>query len=418
MATTMRRFIFWFILFAVAAAGYFYRDKVLAYLPGHGAATTADSKPAPGGGKKGAAPLAVAVAKAETGSLPITRQTIGTVVALATANLTGSVTGLLAEVHVDDGASVKKGDLIAQLDSRAIRATIAKDQATQAKDQATLDNANLTLKRTLDLVGKGVLSTQNGDDAATAAKVAVQAVNVDNAAVNADQVALALTEIRAPFDGRLGTILLSPGAWVGATSIITTITQIDPVYAEFVLPDADVQLMRKNFASGALSASVVPQMSKTAKSVSGPIVFLDNFIDPASGTMKMRAKLPNADQALLVGQSLSINVSAGTMDNLVLVPNVAVSPTATGNAVYVVKDDNTIEVRSVEIAMRGDKLAGISKGLQTGEQVVTEGQVNLSNGTSVKIGAATAAVVDPTKKDNNSKTKKDSTATTAESAAP
>ncbi len=444
----MRRILVWALIAVVAAAGYFYKDQwvprvspylpaqIVALVPGLQTPAPTDGKAAAsGGGKRSGSPITVAVAKAEAGSLPITRQTIGTVVSLATANLTGSVTGILAEVKVADGAAVKKGDLIALIDSRAARATLVKDQSTLAKDQANLDNLNQTMQRTLDLTAKGVFSKQNADDATTAAKVAEQLVNVDKAAVSADQVAISLTEVHAPFDGKLGTILLSPGAWVGATSVIATITQVDPVYAEFVLPDADADLARSNFASGKLSVSVVPQGNKLVKPVEGPVVFVDHAIDPASGTLKMRASLPNADASLLIGQSLAIKFVAGTMDNLVLVPNVAVTPTATGNAVYVVKDDNTIEVRPVEVAMRGDKLAGLSKGLQVGEKVVIEGQVNLSNGSQVKIsdgapvaqtgvaqaGAAAAtggdaALADPTKKGKHKK--KDGTATAVEATTP
>ena len=398
----MKRLFIIAVCLCAALIGYLYKETLLLgispYITAQPTSNTTDAKNVDttqnkkssggqGGGKRSGGPIVVAVAKAVIGSMPIARQSIGTVVPLASTNLTGAVTGSLAEVKVSDGASVKKGDLIAVLDGRILRATIAKDEAVLAKDQTNLDNVNLNLKRTTNLVAKGFTSTQVGDDATALAKNAQQLVNVDEAILAADQVALSLTEIRAPFDGKLGTILLSPGAFIGTNSVVTTITQMDPVYAEFILPDGDAELMRKAFAEGALSVSVIPQTNKSAKPITGPIVFLDAAIDAASGTLKMRAKLPNSDSSLLIGQGLNVSVMAGTVDNLILVPTVAVTPTASGDAVYVVKDDSTIDVRAVQIALRGDKMIGLSKGLQAGEQVVVEGQVNLSAGTPVKIGA-------------------------------
>ena len=392
----LRRLIGLLLVIAVLTTAYFTQTKWLPQATAlwqskFGSTKTATSADTTGNGSKkrgGAGPITVLVAKAEPGSLPITRQTIGTIVPIASSILTAASSGILAEVLVKDGATVKKDELIAQLDTRVIRATINKDQATLIKDQATLDNANIAAKRAKDLLNKGLNSKQAGDDADTAAKVATAAVNFDQAVLAADQVTLSLTEIHAPFDGKLGTILLSPGAFVAPGTSVATIMQLDPVYAEFALPDRDAELIHKSFADRTLTVDVSAQSTAQSQTVKGPIVFVDTSIDSNSGTFKMRAEIPNADMTFLSGQAINVDVTAGAIENLILVPNQAVTPTASGNAVYVVKQDNTIEVRPVEIALRGDQMAGIAKGLSAGEQVVIEGQINLVNGSAVKIGSA------------------------------
>jgi membrane fusion protein, multidrug efflux system len=389
----IKKLVLWLLILAVAGSAYYYRDmwlpKVTPYLAYvyPGAKTDAPKTAAGGSGRRGAGPITVLVAKAEEGTLPISRQTIGTIAPVASSALTTSVSGIVSEIKVKDGADVKKGDLVAQLDARVIRATIIKDQATLAKDQVTLDNLKATMQRTSQLATRGIVAKQASEDATAAMNVAAQAVVFDQAALDADAVNLSLTEIRAPFDGRIGTVALSPGAYVAAGTAVATVTQLNPVFAEFSLPEGDSVAVRDAFNAKTLTATVtLTGQTKKRDSIQGPVVFVDNSIDPASGTLKMRAQLANEDVALLVGQSINVRVDLGQTAKMVLVPNVAVTPSATGNAVYVVKADNTIEVRPIDLAMRGENLAGLAKGLALGEQIVTEGQINLVNGSPVLIG--------------------------------
>lgn len=394
----IRKLVIWILIFAVGGSAYYYRDMWLAKATPYlayvypAAKTDTPKVPAGGAGKRGAGPVTVLVAKAQEGSLTITRQTIGIIAPVASSALTTSVAGIVSEIKVKDGADVNKGDLIAQLDSRVIRATIIKDQATMAKDQVTLDNLKATMQRTVQLATKGVVAKQTGDDATAAMNVAAQAVIFDQAALDADAVNLSLTEIRAPFDGRIGTVALSPGAYVAAGTAIATVTQLNPVFAEFSLPEGDSLAVRDAFNAKTLTATVMLTGldAKKRNPIQGPVVFVGNSIDPASGTLKMRAQLANEDVALLVGQSINVRVDLGQTAKMILVPNVAVTPSATGNAVYVVKADNTIEVRPIELAMRGENSAGLTKGLSLGEQVVTEGQINLVNGSPVLVGKPNA----------------------------
>ncbi|WP_235889717.1 efflux RND transporter periplasmic adaptor subunit [Brucella haematophila] len=316
------------------------------------------------------------------------RSTIGTVVAVASTAVNSPEPGNVAILNVKDGAIVKKGDLIAQLDDRAIRATVVKDQASVAKSQATLNNAQILLKRMQDLVTKGVSTSQAGDDALAALKVAEAQLQVDQAQLAADQVTLDNTKIIAPFDGQLGVVLVSVGAYLSAGSPVATITQMKPIYADFTLPETDIALIRETLATGALKATA-SAVSADGRDISesGPVGFLDNTIDAASGTVRLRATLDNQSGNFWPGQSLRVLVEAGQADNLVLVPSVAVQPQENGSISYVVKTDNSIEVRPVTVALRANGMAGLSAGLQPGEKVVTEGQASLANGSKVKLSS-------------------------------
>lgn len=345
-------------------------------------------------GKKGAnrAPDMVHAVKAVgavTGSLPIQRQTVGTVVAIASTAVNSPQAGNIAILNISDGASIKKGDLIAQLDDRVIRAVIGKDQANIAKSQASLDDAELQLQRVQDLVNRGVNTSQSGDDALAAVKVAQAQLQADKAQLVSDQVTLTNTKITAPFDGRIGAIAASLGAYLSAGAPVTTLTQMAPVYAEFTLPETDLVQIRRTYSAEKLTVTAtVASADGKNDTERGEVIFIDNAIDSLSGTIRLRAELNNRSGNFWPGQSLRISIATAEIDNLVIVPNVAVQPQENGSITYVVKPDNSIEVRPVTVALRANGMAGISKGLQPGEMVVTEGQAALVNGSKVKATVA------------------------------
>lgn len=404
------------VLVALLAVGYFFRDRLVPYAPGWampyiarldpalakpagGAATqaaAADAKAA--GGKRGAGPVAVTVATAKDGTLPVQRSTIGTIVAAASTQLSNQIAGTVAKILVQDGAEVKTGDLLVKLDDSTIKAQIAKDAAQIAKDQATLDDAQTSYNRTRHLVDTGVSAAQAGDDAMTAVKVAQGTLAVDQAAHAMDQVQLGNTEVRAPFDGRLGAVQFSVGAFVPTGTPLVRITQMKPVLAQFSLPESDLALLRQTQAAGTLTVSVSTVLGpNTAPPVAtGAVTFIDNTVDPASSTVTLRAALANEDEVLWPGQPVNVMVQAGDAGPLVLVPNVAVMPHSDGSVVYVVKADKTVEQRTVTVALRKGDVAGLSAGLKAGEQVIVEGQAAVLPGTAVKL-VAPQAKTDATK---------------------
>ena len=390
------------VVVVALAAGYFFRDRLVAYAPGWALPYIAQVDPSlvkPAGGapaqtaavakpKSGDA-VAVSIIAATSGTLPVERGTIGAIVAAASTQLANEIAGTVSDILVKDGALVKKGDLLVQFDDSTIKAQIAKDAAQIAKDQATVDDAQATYDRTRHLVDTGVTAAQTGDDALAAVKVAQGTLAVDQASYAMDQVQLANLQVRAPFDGRLGAVQFSLGAYLSTGTPLVRITQMKPVLVQFSLPESDLALLRQTQASGTLTVSVAPVQSVNAAApvATGPVTFIDNTVDPATSTVTLRAALANEDEVLWPGQPVNVTVQAGVTDVLVLVPNVAVMPHADGAAVYVVKADNTVEQRTVTVALRRGDVAGLSAGLKVGENVVIEGQAAVLPGGPVKVVA-------------------------------
>jgi multidrug efflux system membrane fusion protein len=338
--------------------------------------------------------VSVIATPAKPGSLPILRRTIGNIVPVLSVSLSSPVSGTIADIVASDGQSVTRGQLLARLDDNFLKATIERDKALLAKDQASLDNANAAYARAQSLIASGADSKQQHDDALAAVKVAQSAVAFDKANLDADLVLLSQMEIRAPFDGMLGAFHLSPGAFVSPGAQVVSLTGMKPVYAEFTLPETDLSLIRTANATGKLSMEATPmEVGDNSASASGPVTFIDNAIDRASSTFTIRARLENEQGQFWPGQTLNVLVDAGQVDDLLLVPLVAVQSRTGGAICYVVKPDHTIEIRKVDVALRVGDEAGIIRGLAAGELVVIEGQSSLENGTPILLQNARAAPV-------------------------
>jgi multidrug efflux system membrane fusion protein len=394
------RYRIWFLaLLVVAAIVYLGRAQLAPYLPDVVARHLSSQKPAEtaadtkgsgnrrqGGAAASNRPVSVTVAKAKAGSMPVMRKTIGTIVPFASTALSSLTSGTIAEILVKDGAEVKAGDLLVRLDDRTINANIQRDTATLAKDQATLDEATSNLKRVQTLSDAGAGTKQQYDDAVAAAKQAQAAIAVDQANLVADRVLLDDTEIRAPFDGKLGVVQQSLGAYVGPGAAIVTLTQMKPVYAEFNLPETELDLARTALLNNTLTVEISPALSRPdAPKMSGPITFIDNAVDAASGTFKLRARLDNTDNALWPGQALDVAVNAGERNDLVIVPAVSVQQHDDGPICYVVGPDEMVSLRKVDVAFSVGDMTGIASGLKDGETVVTEGQAALIAGSHVTV---------------------------------
>ncbi|WP_061933725.1 efflux RND transporter periplasmic adaptor subunit [Aureimonas sp. AU22] len=389
----------WLLLLigVLAAVFAFERDRLAPYAPealasilrGGASETSSASSSRSQGARSGGAPVAVEVATAEDGALPILRDTIGTILPAASTVMTSDTAGTVASVAVADGATVKRGDRLVSLDDRVAKAQIEKDRAALARDQVTLDQANRDLERAAALLKSGAFTAQQGEDARSAAEVAAAVVEVDRAALQADQVVLDKLTIRAPFDGRLGAFQVSVGALVTPGSEIVRVTQTSPIYAGFTLAQEDLPLIQKALAAGMLTVSLKAAGEEVARR-QARVSFIDDAVDAASGTFALRALIDNPDGLLVPGQAISVTVKAGERDGLVLVPTVAVQPRQDGSVVYVLRDDGTVALRKVEVALVNDDRTGLSASLETGERVVTEGQSGLTDGARVKVAADAA----------------------------
>ncbi|TPL56288.1 efflux RND transporter periplasmic adaptor subunit [Mesorhizobium sp. B2-4-2] len=355
----------------------------------------AGAKQAAGG--TGARSASIISATATTADFPVRRYAIGFVSSPAVVSINARVSSQIVSIDVKDGQMVKTGDLLFSLDDRALKAQLAKDQATLAKDQALLASSNSDLQRAKDLVAKQAGTQQTYDQAVAAQKAAAATVDADKATIDADNVQLGFARITAPISGRLGAVNVAVGDLVttsnGSSSTSTplvTITQMDPLQVNFNLPESNLALLHKALAKPQQGAVTLTQDGDPTPIGKGTLDFVDSSVDTASGTIATRASIPNADLSLWPGQYVNVVLDAGIMPQMTSVPTVAVQPSQKGPFVYVVKPDNTVEMRPVQVALTVGQSAAISDGLKSGEKVVIEGQTRLKNGAAVHEGNASA----------------------------
>ncbi|MEI8714699.1 efflux RND transporter periplasmic adaptor subunit [Mesorhizobium sp. ISC11] len=360
----------------------------------------AGDKAAGGGGAARSASILSAVAS--TADFPIRRYAIGFVSSPAVVNINARVSSQIVSIDVKDGQMVRVGDVLFSLDDRALKAQLAKDQAALAKDQALLASSNSDLQRAKDLVAKQAGTQQTYDQAVAAQKAAAATVDADKATIDADNVQLGFATITAPISGRLGAVSVAVGDLVtvsnGNSSTATplvTITQMDPLQVNFNLPESNLALLHKALANPQQGAVTLTKDGDPTPIGKGTLDFVDSSVDTASGTIATRASIPNADLSLWPGQYVNVVLDAGIMPQMTSVPTVAVQPSQKGPFVYVVKPDNTVEMRPVQVALTEGDNSAISQGLKSGEKVVTEGQTRLKDGAAVHEGKTTAGAAAP-----------------------
>jgi len=345
-----------------------------------------------GGGRRGSGgPTRVATVAATAEDMPVLRRTLGTVASPASLLVTSETQGIVTEILVADGATVKKGDPLVRLDNRVAEATVEKDKVALARDQASLAHAVATAERQKRLLSNDAVSQQSLEDSQAAVQIAQATVDLDQAVLKADLVTLAQKEIRAPFDGRLGAFSIVVGSYIQPQSAVVRLTQLDPLLASFSLPESDAELVRKALTAGdTLSVEVSPLGGD--QTYPGAITFVDTVVDQASGSFVAKATLNEFSDRLMPGQSIAVTVSIGSKQ-VVAVPTVALQSTQGGTVVYTVAADGTVAVKPVTIALAAGDHSGLDSGLAAGDRVIVEGQANLAAGMKV-IDTSTAAKAD------------------------
>ncbi|RWP32491.1 efflux RND transporter periplasmic adaptor subunit [Mesorhizobium sp.] len=337
---------------------------------------------------------AVVAATASTADFPIRRYAIGFVSSPAVVSVNARISSQITSIAVKDGQMMKAGDLLFSLDDRALKAQLARDQATLAKDQALLASATADLERAKALVARQAGTQQTYDQAIAAQKSAAATVDADRATIDADEVQLGFATITAPISGRLGAVSVAIGDLVTTSSgsstsaPLVTITQMDPLRVDFNLPESDLALLHKALATPRQGAVTLTRDGDPTPIGKGTLDFVDSSVDTASGTIAARASVPNPDLSLWPGQYVNVVLDAGIMPQMTSVPTVAVQPSQKGPFVYVIKLDNTVEVRPVQVALTEGDNSAIGAGLKSGENVVVEGQAKLKDGAPVREGDA------------------------------
>jgi multidrug efflux system membrane fusion protein len=373
-----------------------------------------------GGGRfggRGNGPQPVVVAKASQKDVPVEIAAVGNVEASTMIAVRSQVTGNLEQIGFHEGDFVKKGAVLFTIDRRPLEASLQQAEANLVRDQSLVNQAEAQLSRDAanaeyqmvnadrqaQLVAKGIVPKDTGDQArsqADATSLAVKAdkaavdsakaqLNVQQAAVDAARVQLSYAVMRSPIDGRTGDLTVKPGNLVSANSTqLMTIAQIEPIFVTFSVPAVHLATIKKAALGGqGLKVIAAPQDGDT-QTVEGRLTFWDNTVDPTTDSIKLKATFPNKDHRMWPGQFSRVTLELATLPNATVVPQQAVQTGQDGQFVFVVGDNMAVEQRPVVIGQRvGDDVV-VQTGIQPGETVVTEGQLRLEQGTRVQFADA------------------------------
>ena len=364
------------------------------------------------GAKKGMRPggdssVPVTVSKVVRKNVPIEIEAVGNVEAYLTVTVKSQANGEITQVFFHEGDFVKKGDQLFTIDPRPYQAqlnqaqanltkdqaVLAQVQANLARDQAQAEYANSEADRYANLFDRRLVSKEQADQMKSNARVAAAAVRADEAAIQSAQATVKATEaagenakvtmgytvIRSPLNGRTGNLDVKLGNVIGANSSLMTINQVEPIYVTFSVPEDQLNLIRKG------QMVMVSPQEDASQSQSGVLSFIDNTVDSATGTIRLKATFPNPDHKLWPGKFVRVTLRLSTQTNALVVPNQAVQTGQDGMYVFVVKPDRTVESRPVVTGARIDQDLVIEKGLAFDETVVLEGQLRLAPGSRVQL---------------------------------
>jgi multidrug efflux system membrane fusion protein len=385
----MKRLLLIASLAALLGCGYYFRGYLF-----DSAGETRAARPA--------APAQLVVADVATQSpTPILVSAIGTVQSIATVMIKSRMDGEIAKVHFEEGQEVKEGDVLFTLDDRAVRAQVQQAEATLERDRAQLERNRLEVTRQTELKNRGVASAQKLEDVTTSVAVAEATVRASEATAENARVNLNYTTIRAPITGRTGSVALKRGNVVKAMDTaptvvpLVTITQLRPIYVAFTVPEWNLTDLRTAMAARAVPA-VVTVPGQPDAPVTGTLTFIDNQVDATTGTISLKAKFPNDDDRLWPGQFVNVTLTLGLQENAVVVPSAAIQVGPNGPYVFVIRQDQTVELRLVKPdRVVGDKTV-VADGMAVGDRVVVDGQLRLGNGTRVTVQGSTSPKPQPT----------------------
>jgi multidrug efflux system membrane fusion protein len=335
-----------------------------------------------------AAAIPVGIAPAQGRDVPIYLTGLGTVQALNKVTVTSRVDGQLVKIAFTEGQDVKAGDVLAQVDPRPFKAALDQAVAKKAQDLAQLKNTQHDLQRFVPLLQKGYATHQQVDTQQALVNQFQSQLQEDEAAIEDAQTQLDYTTIRAPLDGRTGFRLLDQGNIVHAadTTGIVVITQLHPISVVFTLPEENLLAVQRAMSAGAVSATALA--NDGARLGDGTVALVDNQIDQATGTARLKAEFDNRDNLLWPGEFVNVRILVSTRTNALTVPSAAVQRGTDGLFVYVVKPDATVEARPVKVGADTGALAVVDSGLRAGEQVVVDGQYRLQPGVRIQLRPA------------------------------
>jgi multidrug efflux system membrane fusion protein len=379
----MKRTILWALAYAAVAAaagaGYYYYQS-------HGAGATAKS--AKGGPGKGGGSVPVVAAAATTADVPVLLDGLGSVTPVATVTVRSRVDGELVKILFREGQIVRAGDLLAELDPRPYAAALAQAEAQHARDLALLKNAQLDLERYKTLFQQDSVAKQQLDTQESLVRQTEATVQMDRAAADTARLQLTYSRITAPVGGRLGLRQVDLGNIVhaGDANGLVVITQLQPITVVFTIPEDSLPpVMKKLQAGEKLPVTAFDRAGKT-QLAAGTLLTVDNQIDPATGTVKLKAQFANADLALFPSQFVNVRMLVDTRAGATVIPSAAVQRGTPGTFVYAVDPQSKeVSVRKVKLGPAQGETTSIEDGIQPGTLVVVDGADKLREGSVVEM---------------------------------
>ena len=338
-------------------------------------------------------PPTVGVLAATPTTAPLTKDLVGRLSAYRSADVRARVSGILLKRTYEEGSDVKKGQLLFQIDPAPLQATLASSKADLAQAQANYTNAKVSAQRIRELAPKGYVSKSDLDNALAAERSAAASVQQSRANVKTAEINLGYADVRSPIDGRSGQQQVTEGALVGQgeATLLTTVDQIDPLYVNFTLSANGLDQMRRAQAKGHVALAGTDKASVTVALPDGTLFdqkgtldFSDAAVNPSTGSVNLRAQIPNPEHALLPGQYVTVKANLGEQRNIYRIPQKAVLRDTAGAYVYVIGQDGKVARKDVSL----DTLDGsdwiVNDGLSAGDQVVVSGVQKVKEGGPAK----------------------------------
>ncbi len=386
----MRRFVLILIVLVVGIASVVWWRRQTTPAPGGHAQQSGTAAHGGGRHRGGAGGQAIPVVTAPAGlqNVPVYLNAIGTVQAFNTASLKPQVDGTLVEVRFHEGADVRAGDVLARIDPRTYQATLDQAVGKKAQDEALLANARVDLQRYQKLAATAYTSTQTADTQRAQVAQDEALVRQDQAQIDSARTQLSFATITAPFDGRTGLRQVDIGNIVHATDTtpLTVLTQLRPISVVFTLPQQDLPAVGAAIARGKVEVLASLQ-GVDAPTDQGVLTVLDNQVDAATGTIRLKANFANPDLRLWPGGFVTVRVLTDTVRNAVTIPPSAIQRGPSGSYVYVVDADRVAKRRPVTIGYQDEQAAIVEAGLQANEAVVTDGTSRLTDDAHVTVSS-------------------------------
>lgn len=345
------------------------------------------SAPQQGGGGRNATPMSIVPEVVGKGDIGINLNALGTVTSLATVTIRTQISGYLMKVDFKEGDEVKKGDLLAQIDSRPYEAVLAQAKGQLARDEAMLKGAQVDLARYQGLAAQNAVPHQTLDTQIALVAQNQGTVEADRAAVKSAEVNLQYCRIVSPLDGRVGLRLVDQGNYVtpGDANGLVVITQLKPISVLFPVPEDNLQAISKRMRAGAVLPAAAYDRSAATKIADGALQTFDSQIDPTTGTIKLRAQFSNEDEALYPNQFVNVRLLLDTHKDVTTISTAGVQRGVPGTFVYLVNADSTVSARPVKLGVTdGDRVEVVS-GLTPGDRIVIDGADKLRDGAKITV---------------------------------